>query len=98
MRYSCVSIVIALLLCPLGCSSDPSSNQTTANLQTVRVRVFESAESAAVIADRPVVRIGATPLGVAVPPGPATRVVYGANGWIVGNQQLPAGDLVLQPT
>ncbi len=98
MRHLCVSILIALLLCPLGCSSDPSSNKSTANPQIVRVRIFESLESAAVLADRPVVRIGATPIGVSFAPGPAVRVAYGANGWIVGNQQLPPGDLVLQPT
>jgi len=98
MRRLIALALLCLVLCPFGCSSDPSSNSSTNNAQLVRVRIFESVESAAVLADRPVVRIGATPIAVAFQPGPAIRVAYGANGCIVGNQLLPAGDLILQPT
>jgi stage II sporulation protein D len=64
----------------------------------VRVRVFDSLSAAGVIADRPVVRVGAAPVAAVFPAGPPVRVALGASGWIIGNQQLPPGELILQPS
>ena len=81
MRYRLAIILLLCALCPLGCSSDPANNSTaTRSGNVVRVRVFENVDTVGVIADRPVVRIGATAIGVAFQPGPAVRVVYGASG------------------
>jgi len=60
--------------------------------------VLDGEVAVGVIADRPVVRVGATPVAATFPPGPAVRVALGNNGWIIGNQQLPPGELILQPT
>ncbi len=98
-RLIAITLLIGLLY-PFGCASEPVNNPTPAGAPVVRVRLIDSAAtvSVSVAADRPIVRIGSMPLNVSFPPGPALQVGLGHNGWIVGNQQLPAGDLVIQPT
>ncbi|CAN5455151.1 SpoIID/LytB domain-containing protein [soil metagenome] len=98
MRLLLALTLLLCLLCPFGCSTEPSINTANPTAPIVRVRLIESASSVSIVADRPAVRVGPMPVAAQFPAGPALQVGVATNGWIIGNQLLPPGELVLQPT
>jgi len=98
MRRLLAFTLLCCLLCPFGCSTEPSITKSNPAAPIVRVRLIDGASAVSVVADRPAVRVGAIPVAAQFPAGPALQIGLGNNGWIIGNQQLPPGELILQPT
>jgi len=97
MRYPLARLILALLLIPLGCSQDTSTQPIAAQAPRIRVLLVEDADHVDLSAGAPAVSLDSHPLALQFPETTDVPASLAADGWHLGRLLIRAGALTLAP-